>query len=84
EAEMFAVWVAPTHRRKGVGLALVEFACNWTKLQSATLLSVGVYEDNAEALAFYRSIGFDDTGKVKSELSTKNRTVLLLAMNLQS
>jgi hypothetical protein len=25
------------------------------------------------ALAFYRSIGFDDTGKIKPELSTENR-----------
>jgi ribosomal protein S18 acetylase RimI-like enzyme len=83
EAEMFAVWVAPTHRRKGVGLALVEFAGNWARLHGARLLNVGVYDDNAEALAFYRSIGFGDTGKTKPELSTEHRPVLLLAMNLQ-
>jgi ribosomal protein S18 acetylase RimI-like enzyme len=84
EAEMFAVWVAPRYRRNGVGLILVEFACNWAKLHGARRLNVGVYNDNAEALAFYRSIGFSDTGKIKPELSTENRTVLLLAMNLQS
>src|SRR5215207_6989364 len=29
EAEMFAVWVASTHRRRGIGLALVAFATQW-------------------------------------------------------
>jgi ribosomal protein S18 acetylase RimI-like enzyme len=84
EAEMFGVWVAPTHRRNGVGLALVEFARDWAKLRGARLLKAGVFDDNAGALAFYHSVGFDDTGKIKPEFSTKDRTVLLLALDLQS
>jgi len=45
---------------------------------------VGVFDDNAGTLAFYRSAGFGDIGKTKPELSTKDRTMLLLATNLQS
>jgi ribosomal protein S18 acetylase RimI-like enzyme len=83
EAEMFAVWVAPDHRRHGAGVALVEFAAQWARSHGAKLLKAGVFNDNTGALAFYRSTGFHDTGEVKPELSTEDRTVLLLAMSLQ-
>jgi ribosomal-protein-alanine N-acetyltransferase len=82
EAEMFAVWVAPLYRRSGAGTALIEFAGNWAERQGARRLKAGVYDDNAGALAFYRAAGFDDTGRIKPELSTNNRTVLLLVLNL--
>jgi ribosomal protein S18 acetylase RimI-like enzyme len=84
EAEMFAVWVAPSHRRSGAGLALLQFAAQWAQSRGVKRLNVGVYNDNAGALAFYRSAGFKDTGKVKAELSTEDRTVFLLAMSLPS
>jgi ribosomal protein S18 acetylase RimI-like enzyme len=82
EAEMFAVWVAPSHRRSGGGLALVQFAARWAKSHGAKLLNVGVFNDNTGALAFYHSIGFKDMGKVKPEISTENRTGVLLTMSL--
>jgi ribosomal protein S18 acetylase RimI-like enzyme len=82
EAEMFGVWVAPTHRRKGVGSALIKFACTWAESYGAVRLNVGVYEDNTGALALYRSVGFCDSGLTKPELSTGGRTVLLLTMPL--
>jgi ribosomal protein S18 acetylase RimI-like enzyme len=68
--------------QSGAGTALVEFARNWAGLQGARLLKAGVYHDNAGALAFYRAAGFDDAGRTKPELSTGDRTVLLLEMNL--
>ena len=82
EAEMFAVWVDPVYRRKGVGSALIEFARAWSKLHGATQLKVGVFDDNPGALAFYRSAGFADSGLTKPELSTEKRTVLLLTTTL--
>jgi len=82
EAEMLAVWVDPACRRKGAGRALIEFACNWSRLHGAKQLKVGVFDDNRGALAFYRSAGFNDGGITRPELSTENRTVLLLTMNL--
>ena len=82
EAEMFAVWVDPVYRRKGIGSQLVEFARTWSELQGAIKLKVGVFDDNLVALAFYRSAGFKDLGLIKPELSSEDQTVVLLAMNL--
>jgi len=64
------------------GRGLIEFACNWSRLHGAKQLKVGVFDDNRGALAFYRSAGFNDGGITRPELSTENRTVLLLTMNL--
>ena len=82
EAEMFAVWVDPAFRRKGVGGQLVEFARNWSESRGARKLKVGVFEDNPAALKFYRSVGFADSGLIKPGLSNESRTVILLTMNL--
>lgn len=82
EAEMFAVWVDPAYRRKGIGSQLIEFARTWSELQGARKLKVGVFDDNLAALVFYRSAGFKDLGLIKPELSSEDRTVVLLTMNL--
>jgi ribosomal protein S18 acetylase RimI-like enzyme len=82
EAEMFAVWVDPSYRRKGVGTQLVEYARVWSVSQGARKLKVGVFDDNPAGLMFYHSAGFQDLGQIKPELSSKDRTVHLLAMNL--
>ena len=82
EAEMFAVWVDPAQRRKGVGSELIEFARAWSELQGARKLKVGVFDDNSGALALYRSAGFEDLGAIKPDLSSEDRTVLLLTMSL--
>lgn len=78
EAEMFAVWVAATHRHQGVGRALIDFASQWAQAHGAKLLKVGVFADNVGAVKFYLAHGFQDTGRTKPELSDAERTVLLL------
>ena len=82
EAEMFAVWVDPACRRKGIGSAHIDSACAWASLHGAQQLTTGVFDDNSGALAFYRAADFRDTGRTKPELSTENRTVILLAQKL--
>lgn len=82
EAEMFALWVDPIFRRKGVGGRLVEFARAWSGSRGCRKLKVGVFDDNPAALMFYRSAGFEDVGQIKPELSSRDRTVRLLTMNL--
>ena len=82
DSEMFAVWVDPAHRRKGVGRALVDFACEWSEQRGAQIIYVGVYEDNQHALVFYRSVGFVDRGEINPVLSTDERKVLMLTREL--
>lgn len=81
-AEMFAVWVDPAHRRKGAGRALIDYACSWSEGKGAVKMKVGVYDDNPQALAFYRSAGFVDRGEINPELSNEERRVLMLARDL--
>ncbi|WP_144124452.1 GNAT family N-acetyltransferase [Catellatospora sichuanensis] len=61
------VYVAPAHRGGSAGLAsrLMDAAIRWTRDNTdASWLTLGVHEDNQRAQAFYRRIGFAETGKV--------------------
>lgn len=61
------VYVTPAHRGRTAGLAarLVEMAIAWARDSTdASWLTLGVHEDNERAQAFYRRIGFTETGKV--------------------
>ncbi|GAB4051638.1 GNAT family N-acetyltransferase [Catellatospora paridis] len=61
------VYVAPAHRGRSAGLAtrLMDVAIRWTRDNTdASWLTLGVHEDNVRAQAFYRRIGFTETGKI--------------------
>ena len=82
EVELYAVWVDPAYRRKGVGRALIDFGRAWSQTKGATQLRVGIFDDNPAALAFYRSLGFIDSGRFDPVLSTEERAVLLYTIHL--
>ena len=82
EVELYAVWVTPAFRRTGVGRALIDYGRAWSQSKGAARIRVGIFEDNPAALAFYRSVGFTDSGQVDPVLSTEERGVLLYTMSL--
>jgi GNAT superfamily N-acetyltransferase len=43
ETEMFAVWVDPEYRRKGIGQGLIAYALKWSQARGAQKMTVGVY-----------------------------------------
>jgi ribosomal protein S18 acetylase RimI-like enzyme len=51
--------VAPDARRAGLGRALMQAAEAWLRERGAPKLQLMVREGNAEALAFYRALGFE-------------------------
>ena len=51
--------VAPGHRRRGLGRAMMEAAEAWLAAQGAPKLQLMVRDDNGEAIAFYRSLGLE-------------------------
>lgn len=51
--------VGPAHRRTGVGGALVATFLAWAREKGANEVTVQAYAANAEALAFYRALGFE-------------------------
>jgi ribosomal protein S18 acetylase RimI-like enzyme len=46
-------------RRAGIGRALMERAEQWARQQGATEIDLTVFEFNADAIAFYRRLGYE-------------------------
>lgn len=65
-AHVHAVYVNPAHRGPtGPAAALMDAAIRFAREHTdAAWLTLGVHEDNDRARAFYRKLGFADTGKV--------------------
>lgn len=56
--------VDPVQRRQGVGLLLMDGLLDFCKKAEAALLRLEVAVDNEGALAFYRKLGFAETGRI--------------------
>jgi len=52
--------VAPTHRRRGIGRALLEEAIGWARTNGKTALTLRVFPDNDAARTLYFAAGFVD------------------------
>ena len=65
-AHIHTVYVRPTHRGPaGLAARLMDQAIRFAQEHiDVSWLTLGVHENNARALAFYRRIGFEMTGKV--------------------
>jgi GNAT superfamily N-acetyltransferase len=50
--------VAASHRRRGIGRALLESAAGWARVNGKTALRLRVFPDNEAARALYRATGF--------------------------
>ena len=59
------MWVASTHRRKGIGRMLVDAVVVWARSQNAQGLWLLVTSDNHTAINFYQRLGFSLTGKTE-------------------
>ena len=63
-AHLASMWVAPSHRRSGIGRMLVNAIIEWARLRGADTLQLTVTSNNDPAIEFYKSLGFSPTGKV--------------------
>ncbi len=54
------MYVAPAHRRRGVGRALYGAASVYAAARSCRSLEVGTLALDERAVAFWRAVGFDD------------------------
>ena len=60
DAHMYAMWVDPAQRRRGVGARLVEEVLSWARTWEARAVVLGVTQRN-DAERFYERLGFEDT-----------------------
>jgi ribosomal protein S18 acetylase RimI-like enzyme len=61
--ELVSMWVAPTHRRSGVGRALVDAVIAWTQETGGSDVGLWVTRGNSAAEHLYQSMGFIPTGE---------------------
>lgn len=75
EAELDGLFVHPTRQRLGLGRALVTEAAQLARAMGASTLHVIANED---ALAFYRAVGFIQTGMAPTDLKPAPKMEMLL------
>ena len=63
QAGLYAMWVASSARRRGVGAMLVNSVIEWSRSRGFNNLLLDVSDTNEAAIALYSRMGFQSTGK---------------------
>lgn len=64
-AYLISMWVAPSHRRSGIGRKLVDAIDAWAKSRNVHVLKLMVTSNNQTAIEFYKQNGFLMTGNTE-------------------
>jgi GNAT superfamily N-acetyltransferase len=62
------LFVEEHHRGRGIGGAIVRFACERASARGARRIELDTNEDNGGAIALYESLGFSSSSKPHGEL----------------
>ncbi len=57
-AHIFLLYIAPEHRRKGLGAALIIQAENWARLRGDRQIGLQVFLSNQPAMNLYQKLGY--------------------------
>jgi diamine N-acetyltransferase len=60
--ELYRLYVDVCAKGTGLAQTLMNMAIDWARTNAAAILYLGVYHDNARAIAFYRKFGFEIIG----------------------
>ena len=80
--ELVGMWVAPSHRRRGIARQLLDQVKAWAASEGATTLSLGVREDNEQALTAYLSMGMRSSGETMPEVGHPTKVIVVLQCDL--
>lgn len=58
------VIVAQAYRGEGIGRILMDTARKWAESQNATAVDLWVWEDNNDAIGFYKHLGYETVRQV--------------------
>lgn len=78
-----SMWVAPSHRRQGVGRILIDAIIDWARARHASVVKLEVTSHNARAISFYRGCGFTPTGKTQPYPNDPTLTECEMSLPLQ-
>jgi GNAT superfamily N-acetyltransferase len=62
-ANLYQMWVAPSHRRLGTGKMLLDAVIAWARAKNASYLDLGVTYRDSPAMRLYRRAGFEPVGQ---------------------
>ncbi len=76
------MWVASSHRRRGIARQLLEEVKAWATSEGATTLSLGVREGNEQALTAYLSMGMRLSGETMPEVDQPTNVIFVMECDL--
>ena len=83
EAEIVSLGVLPSHRRCGIGSAILNAVCGEARLRGAERVVLEMATDNEEARALYAGRGFTVVGRRRNYYRRAERLVDALILRVQ-
>lgn len=59
QAHIFLLYVAPEHRRRGIGAALMAQAEQWATVRGDRKIGLQVFQSNQTAITLYQRLGYE-------------------------
>jgi GNAT superfamily N-acetyltransferase len=80
--ELVGMWVASSHRQRGIARQLLERVKEWATSEGATTLSRGVREGNEQALTAYLNMGMRPSGETMPEVNQPTKVIIVMECEL--
>jgi GNAT superfamily N-acetyltransferase len=80
--ELVGMWVAPSHRRRGIAKVLLDRVKAWATSEGAATLRLGVREGNEQALTAYRRMGMRASGETIPEFDRPTNAITVMECDL--
>ena len=77
------IYLLKRYQRKGIGKFLVEYSLGVAREHKRNPVWLGVWEHNHDALAFYRKMGFVETGAHEFDLGDDHQRDLIMELKLE-
>ena len=84
DRELVGMWVAPSHRRRGIAKELLDGVKAWAASEGADTLRLGVREGNHQALTAYLRMGMRSSGETMPEFDQPTNVIIVMECDLSS